>query len=258
MPDPNILVSAAVKPDGVSAEVVRAAFDDVVRFVVCPRLIDEFRVALGRDRFRRYLSRDQADVLVDATEAASEVVSNPKTVQRVSVDPDDDYLIALARRERVDGIVSGDPDLTVHDGPLILTPRDVLHRLQLNSTDRQLLVTALWNLHLRIDQVTDEPAGPQLPAFLEVLRSATRKLGGNPDTPLFGLPELAGTRAEVRDLNRDERTACAYAIELDRRTAGALHTEHLEEVERLSSAFEIFDRYAGIEHLLPTDRPTGA
>lgn len=103
VPDPNILVSAAVNPDGVSAEVLRAAFDDVVRFVVCPRLIDEFRVVLGRDSFRRYLSRDEADVLVDATEAASEVVSNPETVPGESVDPDDDYLIALALRDMVAG-----------------------------------------------------------------------------------------------------------------------------------------------------------
>lgn len=193
---------------------------------------------------------------MDATEAASEVVSNPETVPGVSVDPDDDYLIALARREHVDGIVSGDPDLTVQGGPPILTPRDVLHRLQLSAADRQVLITALWNLQLRIDQVTDQTAGAQLSAFVEVLRSATRRLGGDPNAPLFGLPELGQTRAEVRDLNRDERTACGYAIELDRRTSGALQAESVEVVERLSSTFEILDRYAAIERLLSTEGPT--
>lgn len=132
----------------------------------------------------------------------------------------------------------------------------MLYRLQLTAADRQVLITALWNLQLRTDQVTDDTAGSPLSAFVEVVRSAARRLGGDPDTPLFGLPELAQTGAEVRDLNRDERTACAYAIELDRRTRGTLHAEYVEEVERLSSAFDILDRYAAIERLLSTEGPT--
>lgn len=239
-----------MKPDGVSAEIVRAAFDDVLRFVICPRLIDELGRVLARDKFRDYLTRTEEDVFVDAIAAISDATPDPEAVPRVSADPNDDYLIALARRESVDGIISGDSDLAVEGGPPVLPPGDVLRRLQLGPMQRRLLVTALWNLQLRLREGMVDPEAAEVSGFLAIVRSAVAKLGGDPGATLFGVPNLAETRVEIRDLSRGERTACAHAIEWDRRTTRELHAEHVDEVERLAQAFAILDRYVAIERLL--------
>lgn len=46
-------------------------------------------------------------------------------------DPDDDYLVVLARAAGTEAIVSGDGDLTDQSDldPPVLTPREVLERL---------------------------------------------------------------------------------------------------------------------------------
>ncbi len=70
---------------------------------------------------------------VAALGAVAEVVpAAPRPWDRVSVDPDDDYLVALARRARVDALVSGDPDLTALTGvdPPVQTPAAFWARIQ--------------------------------------------------------------------------------------------------------------------------------
>ena len=204
---------------------------------------------LARDRFRQYLSREEAEVLVDAIEAVSDLIPDPEPVLSVSADPDDDYLIALARRESVDAIISGDSDLVVDGGPPVLSPGDVLRRLLFGPSERQTLVRALWNLRLRIREATDEPEAPELAAFLEIAQAVAGKLGGDPDGPLL-LPELAERRVDVRGLSRSERTACAYALQLERQMTGAVNAEHVDEVEKLSPIFAIIDHYTAMERLL--------
>lgn len=243
-----------------SAEVVRAALDEVISFLACPRLTEELRGVLARDRFRAYLSREEADVLADAIEAASDLVADPDPVPPATRDPADDYLIALARREEVDAIISGDPDLAVEGGPPVLSPREVLDELSLDPAHRDLLVSALWNLHLRITEATSGSEDSVFTSFLEVMHDAARKLGGDPEAPLFGLPDLPEEGIDVRDLTRAERTACAYALEWDRRVSGRLQAEHAEAAEVLRVAFDILDRYEALERLLRGARgsPSGS
>lgn len=233
-----------------SAEVVRAALDEVIRFVVCPQLISELRDVLARKRFRRYFTIDEANVYTDAIEATAELVSDPEDILEVSLDPDDDYLIALARREGVDAIISGDSDLQVEGGPPTLSPGDVLRAFRLDAAQQTALLIALWNLHLRIEQAATETRDPQLATLLETVHSAARTLGGDPHARVFGLEDLSPEPVDIRDLDRTERTACAYALKLDRQASGALHAEHVGDAERLPLAFEVLDRYAAVEHLL--------
>lgn len=67
---------------------------------------------LWRDRFRRFLPPDDREVLMALLRADVTVVADPQNVAPVTADPDDDYLVALAQRERADVLVSGDSDLT--------------------------------------------------------------------------------------------------------------------------------------------------
>ena len=178
------------------------------------------------------------------------MVSDPQDPPSVSPDPDDDYLIALAQREHVAGIVSGDPDLKVDGGPRVLTPSDVLRLLRLEPSDCQVLVLSLWNLHLRVSQAAREQGSPDLTAFMDIIHAAARKLGGDPEAPLFGFPDLPAVQVDIRSLSRGERSACAYALHLDRKVTGGLHEANEDDVERLTAAFTILDRYVAIERLI--------
>jgi uncharacterized protein len=79
-----------------------------------------------------WVSTEQVEDYVAAVRDRAELVPDPDDVTQVSSDPDDDYLVALARAAGVDALESGDEDLTSLElGDLdILTPRQVLDRLR--------------------------------------------------------------------------------------------------------------------------------
>lgn len=129
--DPNVLISAAVT-SGVSAQLLdRWLTDRPFELVVCPALIGELRNVLARDRFRRWISTQMADLFVTRLESEAESWDDPADVPAVTSDPKDDYLVALYRDSGADLLVSGDSDLTNLDADdvTVLTPRDLLERL---------------------------------------------------------------------------------------------------------------------------------
>lgn len=129
--DPNVLVSAAVA-SGVSAQLLdRWLTDRPFELVVCPALIGELRDVLARDRFRRWISTAEAELLVARLENEAESWNDPSDVPAVTADPKDDYLVALYRDCDADLLVSGDPDLVDLDvgDVAVLTPRELLDRL---------------------------------------------------------------------------------------------------------------------------------
>lgn len=129
--DPNAVVSAVVA-DGVSRRLVEA-WRPERRFelIVCPLLLDELEDVLPRERFRRFLDLDDVEVLMAQLRTAAVVVADPDEIEPVTADPRDDYLVALAVRERADALISGDHDLTELelDELTVLTPAEALARL---------------------------------------------------------------------------------------------------------------------------------
>jgi uncharacterized protein len=97
-----------------------------------PTRIAELEEVLTRERYRAWVSVEQVEAYLAAIRDRAELVPDPGDVTRVSSDPDDDRLVALARAAGVDALVSGDEDLTSLElGDLdILTPRQVLDRLR--------------------------------------------------------------------------------------------------------------------------------
>lgn len=86
---------------------------------------------LVRAKFRRWISVDVAGEFVEGLAQDAVIVNDPPPLSGVSPDPDDDYLIALARAAGADCIVSGDRhllDLEESDPP-VLAPRRVLDAL---------------------------------------------------------------------------------------------------------------------------------
>ena len=129
--DPNVLVSAAISPRGVPAQIVGAWADGRFELVISPAVVDELRDVLQRPSLRRWITAEESVEYVDGLEDDADFVADPPEVPVVSRDPDDDYLIALARSADADYIVSGDQDLTslVDLQPPVLTPRAFLRLL---------------------------------------------------------------------------------------------------------------------------------
>jgi putative PIN family toxin of toxin-antitoxin system len=110
--DTNVFVSAAIST-GAPHRVVQAWLDrrpfDVV---MCPELLAEVtEVMTERPKLRRWLSLDDARAFVDRLATETVMVDDPASVESTTRDQDDDYLIALARQQEADFLVSGDLDL---------------------------------------------------------------------------------------------------------------------------------------------------
>ena len=90
-----MLVSAAITR-GTARSVVELAAGGSYVMVVCPHLVDELTVVLGRDRFLRWRTREQLDRFVADIVALADHTGDPDVVAAVTRDPNDDYLVALA------------------------------------------------------------------------------------------------------------------------------------------------------------------
>ena len=110
---------------------MRAHADGRFELVVSKRLLAELESVLARPKFRRYLTLEQADRYVASLGREGRLVDDPGEIDTVSPDPNDDYLIALARASRAHVLVSGDPHLTslALSDLRVATPRDFLDRL---------------------------------------------------------------------------------------------------------------------------------
>jgi putative PIN family toxin of toxin-antitoxin system len=130
--DVNVLVSAVRTPNGVCGRLLEAAIEDRWKPVVSKLLFEELEDVLDRPAFSDVLGRETIDRFLAGLLAIVEWADDPdETAAGATRDPDDDYLIALARSAQVDVLVSGDRDLTdLHDmEPPIETPTTFAERL---------------------------------------------------------------------------------------------------------------------------------
>ncbi|MCU1463619.1 MAG: hypothetical protein JWO37_3694 [Acidimicrobiales bacterium] len=129
--DPNVVVSAAISPEGVTGQLIRLGLAGQFRIVVCPMLVDEARDALSRPRLRRFVTLEAALELLADIEGAAESQTDPAVIEATSRDREDDYLIALADESHADRLLSGDADLLAlaDRDQRILSPRKLLDEL---------------------------------------------------------------------------------------------------------------------------------
>ncbi len=110
--DTNVLVSALISPGGGSARLVLELRSGAFELIVSPLLLAELREVLRRDKFRRYVSEAEADAYVELIRSEGVVRADPgPSPEPISPDPDDEYLIDLARDARADALVTGDAHL---------------------------------------------------------------------------------------------------------------------------------------------------
>jgi putative PIN family toxin of toxin-antitoxin system len=125
--DPGVLVSALISPDGSPARLLREIRTGSLELVVSPHLLEELGDVLARQKFRRYVDLATVREYVDLLRREALAVPDPDDPLPLrSADPDDDYLIALARSQNA-VLVSGDKHLLdIGGGAPILAPADLL------------------------------------------------------------------------------------------------------------------------------------
>lgn len=134
--DTNILLSALIRPGGLPDLVVRAWLGNRFVLVTHEIQIDELRIASGRIQLRSRIRRAEAGLLVNQMREKAEFVRRLPRVSR-SVDPLDDYLLALSDAGQADYLVTGDKagllDLGTHETTQIMTARRFLDRLGISG-----------------------------------------------------------------------------------------------------------------------------
>lgn len=133
--DASTLVSGvASRPGGGAPWLILAALLDFeFEAIACPKLIGEFKDALTNRYFRERFDADELAEIVANVEEAATAYNDPKEIEALLRDPDDDYLVALARDAEADAIVTGDRDLLDHSGlkPTALDARNTCKLLGL-------------------------------------------------------------------------------------------------------------------------------
>jgi putative PIN family toxin of toxin-antitoxin system len=106
---------------------IEAWRDGAIDLVLCPRLLNEVDRVLRRPKLRARVDQAAVDDFLDLLRNHADVVEDPTDAPRIrSEDPDDDYVIALAARERAQ-IVTGDAHLLkMSDEIPVVAPRTAL------------------------------------------------------------------------------------------------------------------------------------
>ena len=123
--DATVLVSALLSRTGRPAELVRRWLEGDIDLVLSERLLDEIERTLRSPKLRGRLRDDEVERFVATLRDLGDVVPDPDEPPPVrSPDPDYDYLLALAARERTP-LVTGDRHLLgLADRAPVYSPAD--------------------------------------------------------------------------------------------------------------------------------------
>lgn len=123
--DVNVLISAFISSGGPPDRIVKAWVSGAFELVACPKLLGELSDVFTRSKLQDQVDPDAATEYLNALEDGALLLPDPSIERRVTPDPNDDYLVALAVAGEADCLVSGDRHLTdlVDQTPPVLTPR---------------------------------------------------------------------------------------------------------------------------------------
>jgi len=102
--DTNIVVSAALKPEGLQRTVLLLAISTPARLYVSTVILTEYREVLSRPEFQ--IRKGLRQQLLDLIRQRAHVVKPVRTVQ-VAQDPGDNIFIECADAARADYLVTG-------------------------------------------------------------------------------------------------------------------------------------------------------
>jgi uncharacterized protein len=127
--DPNILIAALLSHGGTPAQLLSRWLAGEFELVVSEMLFAELERALAYPKLRDRISAEEANTFIALLRRGARLADDPATLSPRSADPGDEYLIALAERQRA-VLVSGDQHLlTLADELPIQTARVFLDSL---------------------------------------------------------------------------------------------------------------------------------
>lgn len=137
--DVNVFVSALISPGGVASRLVQRTANRDFELVMSPRLLRELATVTGRSRFRQYFSVDEAERLITDLWDLALRLGDAADIPTLTRDPDDDYLVALARESDADVLVTGDRDLLdlQQTDVEVLSPREFVEQLDTGDVEGQ-------------------------------------------------------------------------------------------------------------------------
>ena len=111
--DTNVLVSAAINPNGPPAEIIRAWMADSFTWVASVELIAEMERAFANPKVNRYFAwnKDEVAEFLRTIRQAVKVAAPTQRLDVITTDPDDNRVLEAAAAGQADYIVTGDSDL---------------------------------------------------------------------------------------------------------------------------------------------------
>jgi hypothetical protein len=125
--DVNVLISALISPSGSPARLLLAWQEGRFELIVSPALLAELRRALAYPKIERLIPPADADAFVAWLSRSALLALDASAPPPIhAIDPDDDYLLALAAEQRAE-LVSGDGHLLALAGDYPISgPADFL------------------------------------------------------------------------------------------------------------------------------------
>lgn len=233
--DPSVLVSAFIgDPEAGPGRLVTAWRDRRFVLVVSPLLLDELTDVLGRPKFDRWASQGRAPAYIAALRARSEHRSDVPSAQPVEVrDPDDHYLVALAREAQTDHLVSVDGDLLDAELDVSVVDPAVFVAGLHDPVDGEHFFTgrtqAGRELRLYPQGSANHPAGVKIAGTLDgvaiEISGITQRMGKGTGSPVIVRSDQ-GTFTAVADPNAPaEAHSAALRLYMERRPPGGWRTE---------------------------------
>jgi putative PIN family toxin of toxin-antitoxin system len=102
--DTNIVVSAALKPDGLQRTVILLAITKPARLYVSDAILSEYREVLSRPELQ--IRKGLRQQLLQLIGSRAHLAAPPRTL-RVTSDPDDNIFLECADAARADYLVTG-------------------------------------------------------------------------------------------------------------------------------------------------------
>ena len=128
--DTNAIISALLFTTSVTGQAFTRSLDNGTVLISQP-LVEELNDVLGRDKFNRYVKREERERFIDALVRELELVEITEVVQGCR-DPKDDQILELAVNGNASWVVTGDNDLLVLNpfrGIQIVSPARLLELL---------------------------------------------------------------------------------------------------------------------------------
>lgn len=134
--DTNVIISALLFNTSVPGQAFSRSLDKGT-ILISQSVVQELNDVLGRDKFNRYVTREERETFLESLIRESELVEITETIETCR-DPKDDRILELAVNGNASLIVTGDDDLLVMNpfrSIQIVTPATLLQLLDESSPE---------------------------------------------------------------------------------------------------------------------------